>query len=67
MTGRYPPYTPEKMKKMEKLTGKPNPPFNRNEGSADRPQGIGGWIYAAGVAVIAGLAGSWYRSSQRTR
>jgi aldehyde dehydrogenase (NAD+) len=67
MTGRYPPYTEEKAKKMEKLTGKPNPPFTRVEGSADRPQGLSGWIYAGGVAVVAGLAGAWYRSNQRQR
>ena len=66
LAGRYPPYTDEKMKKMEKLTGKPNPPFSREPGSADR-NGISGWVYAAGaagVAILGGIAGAMYRQKQ---
>jgi hypothetical protein len=67
MSTRYPPYTPEKLKKMAKLVGDPKPPFTRKEGSADRPQGVSGWIYGAGLAIIGGLAGMLYRQKQSGR
>jgi hypothetical protein len=63
LAGRYPPYTDEKMKKMQKLTGKPNPPFTHEPGSADR-NGISGWVYAAGVAgvaIVGGIVGVLYK------
>jgi len=46
LSSRYPPYTPEKLKKMKSLAGGGGPPFTRAEGSADR-QGVTGWIYSA--------------------
>lgn len=52
------------MKKMQSIVGDPKPPFSREEGSADRPQGVTGWVYAAGIAVIGGLAGVLYRQKQ---
>lgn len=52
---------------MQKLVGDPNPPFTREEGSADRPQGATGWVYAAGLATIGGLAGILYRQKQSVR
>ena len=61
MQGRYPPYSDEKMIKMQRITGKPSPPFTHAPGSADRGQGISGWVYAAGVAGVALLAGAFYR------
>jgi hypothetical protein len=66
LQGRYPPYTDEKMKRMEKLTGKPNPPFTHEPGSADR-RGVSGWVYAAGVAVLGGIAGALYKQKQSGR
>lgn len=67
MSTRYPPYTPEKMKKMQKLAGEAKPPFTRVEGSADRPQGAAGWVYAAGLAIIGGLAGILYKQRQNVK
>jgi hypothetical protein len=67
LQGRYPPYTDEKMKKMQKLTGKPSPPFTHEPGSADRGQGVSGWVYAAGVALLGGLAGALYRQKQSVK
>jgi beta-apo-4'-carotenal oxygenase len=67
MATRYPPYTPEKLKKMQKLAGEAKPPFTHAEGSADRPQGVTGWVYAAGLAVIGGLAGILYKQKQSVR
>lgn len=64
---RYPPYTPEKMKKMQSIVGDPKPPFSREEGSASRPQGVSGWVYAAGLAVVGGLAGVLYRQKQTAK
>jgi len=51
---------------MEKLTGKPNPPFTHEPGSADR-RGVSGWVYAAGVAVLGGIAGALYKQKQSGR
>ena len=67
MSTRYPPYTPEKMKKMQKLAGEGKPPFTRAEGSADRAQGVTGWVYAAGLAVIGGLAGILYKQRHNVK
>ena len=64
---RYPPYTLEKMKKMQKLTGNVKPPFTRAEGSADRAEGVSGWIYATGITLIGGLAGILYKQNQSTK
>jgi hypothetical protein len=66
LDARYPPYTAEKQAKMARLTGKPKPPFSRKEGSAD-DKGIGTWVYAAGVAVIGGIAGLWYRNRRHAQ
>jgi hypothetical protein len=55
------------MKKMQSIVGDPKPPFSREEGSADRPQGVSGWVYAAGLAVIGGLTGAWYRQNRSVR
>lgn len=52
------------MAKMARLTGKPNPPFNKKPGSAD-DKGVGGWVYAAGAAVVGGIAGLWYRQRRQ--
>jgi len=45
LSSRYPPYTPEKLKKLKSLAGGGGPPFTRAEGSAHR-QGVTGWIYS---------------------
>jgi hypothetical protein len=67
LQGRYPPFSLEKMKKMEKLTGKPSPPFTHATGSADRSQGVNGWVYAIALAVITGLAGTLYRQKNHAK
>jgi len=56
LSSRYPPYTPERLKKMQQLVGDPTPPFTKREGSAERVGSLGGWVYAAGAAVL-GVAG----------
>src|SRR5436190_21713119 len=67
LSTRYPPYTPEKMKKMQSLVGDPKVPFTREPGSADRPRGVYGWVYGAGLAIIGGLAGVLYREKQNAK
>jgi len=52
---------------MAKLVGDPKPPFTREEGSANRPHGVSGWVYGAGIAIIGGLAGMLYRQKQSSR
>ena len=52
---------------MQKLAGESKPPFTHAEGSADRPQGVTGWVYAAGLAVIGGLAGILYKQKQSVK
>lgn len=43
------------------------PPFTHTEGSADHSNGVTGWVYAAGVAAVAGIAGVIYRREQGGR
>jgi len=52
---------------MQKLVGDPNPPFTHAEGSADRPKGVGGWVYAVGFAVATGIAGIIYKQKQHVK
>jgi hypothetical protein len=61
LAARYPPYTPEKLNAMKKLVGDAKPPFTREEGSANRPKGVPGWVYTGGIAVVGILAGLLYR------
>jgi hypothetical protein len=67
LSTRYPPYTPERLKQMQKLVGDPKPPFTKEVGSADRPQGVRGWVYTAGIAIVGGLAGILYRQKQSVK
>jgi len=67
LSTRYPPYTPERLKQMQKLVGDPKPPFTKEVGSADRPQGVRGWVYTAGIAIVSGLAGILYRQKQSVK
>jgi hypothetical protein len=64
LAARYPPYTPDKMKKMSNLVGHSSLPFTRDEGSADH-HGIPGWVYAVGVGIVGSIAGLFYSHRQK--